>query len=137
MRSRLIRWAEHSAGVRVLEKLTHGIELQADLRARLPGRPIRTLFDVGASKGRSAKAFAADPGAQILSFEPVRSTFDRLVHTTRGRSRVSCFHLAFGAVTEDRRIVVRELSPNHSLHNVLHRARRIAARGSKAIGRGI
>lgn len=119
VKARLIRLAERMGGVRIMHNLPHGTELHADLRVKLPGRVIEVVFDVGANTGQSALTFATQfPDAKIFSFEPIRSTFDRLAEATRKNARISCFHLALGATTEDRQIAVRELSPNNSLHNL-------------------
>jgi FkbM family methyltransferase len=85
------------AGFHVVNKGHLGIDVELDLARLTANDPIRTIFDVGANVGQSARRFVqAFPEAQIYSFEPVPSTFEVLAHSTRNLGRVKAFNLALG-----------------------------------------
>ena len=67
-----------------------GADLFQDVREFLPRLAVRTVFDVGANVGQSAREYlAAWPDAVIHSFEPLPSTFERLRDELRGEPRVT------------------------------------------------
>jgi FkbM family methyltransferase len=60
------------------------------------GRPVTTIFDVGANAGQTSReARAAFPDARIHAFEPHPETFKRL-QASAARDRLSIYQLAFG-----------------------------------------
>lgn len=67
------------------------------LKRCLPNSKIRTVFDVGANKGKLALLYAKNfPNAEIFSFEPVKSTFEMLIETVKEESKIKVFHIALG-----------------------------------------
>lgn len=88
---RRVRRALHKPGPDVTD-------LTRDVRRRLPKERFRTLFDVGANHGQSAKEFAkAYPEAIIYSFEPDPSNFVHLRASAGPRTRP--FNLGLGATS--------------------------------------
>jgi FkbM family methyltransferase len=74
-----------------------GIDLELDLARLTPSQPLSTIFDVGGNFGQTARRFAsAFPAATIFSFEPVPTSFDLLVRSTKGNERIKAFNLAMG-----------------------------------------
>lgn len=68
-----------------------------DFQALLPAFKIKTIFDVGANRGQSTRAFRrACPEADIYAFEPVETTFAMLSSTLQGNKRTHCFQIALG-----------------------------------------
>src|SRR4051794_8264094 len=86
-------------GVRIFPTATipRGTDLYADLHGVLPAGEIKTVFDIGANVGQSALEYADRfPKAAIYSFEPVTSTYERLLSSTSHIERIKCFCLAMG-----------------------------------------
>jgi len=74
-----------------------GIDVDLDLARLTTDQPVRTIFDVGGNFGQTALRFAsAFPMATILSFEPVLSSFERLIRSTGHIDRIKPFNLAMG-----------------------------------------
>jgi FkbM family methyltransferase len=74
-----------------------GIDVDLDLARLTADRPVRTIFDVGGNFGQTALRFAsAFPMATIFSFEPVPTSFERLIRSTRHIERIKPFNLAMG-----------------------------------------
>jgi FkbM family methyltransferase len=72
-----------------------GTELRIDLLRE--GVEPGLIFDVGANIGQTYRRFRGDfPAARIISFEPVRKTFDVLAATLSQDSLAKAEHLAFG-----------------------------------------
>ena len=68
-----------------------------DFQEFLPGLNIRTIFDVGANRGQSARAFRrACPSAEIYAFEPVETTFAMLSQVVQNSKKIHLFQLALG-----------------------------------------
>lgn len=98
---------EHVTHTRIYRQPPRGIDLSYDLARALPEYRVHTVFDVGANVGQSAKEYLQKfPGARIYSFEPVRSTFQRLQENLQGQDRVRCFQLAFGAAPQQGTMVL-------------------------------
>jgi FkbM family methyltransferase len=97
--ARLIKQvAARLTGLHVFDRLPGGVDFVHDLRRHLPRSQVRTIFDVGANVGQSARSYLASfPGATIMCFEPVRSTYDTLVATLGSASNVRCFHVGMSA----------------------------------------
>jgi len=73
-----------------------GVDFKEDLISKFKIVP-RCIFDVGANYGQTALHYhTLFKNAKIFSFEPVKSSFEKLVSCTSGISNVSCFHLALG-----------------------------------------
>jgi FkbM family methyltransferase len=74
-----------------------GLDLELDLARLTVDRPVTTIFDVGGNFGQTALRFAsAFPAATIFSFEPVPTSFELLIHSTRDNERIRAFNLAMG-----------------------------------------
>jgi FkbM family methyltransferase len=74
-----------------------GIDLELDLARLTPNQPLSTIFDVGDNFGQTARRFAsAFPAATIFSFEPVPTSFELLVRSTKDHDRIKAFNLAMG-----------------------------------------
>lgn len=77
---------------------------------------IKTVFDVGANIGQSARRFVEYfPEAKILAFEPIQSTFEILQTNTKHLQQVQCFNYALGNVTEQRGVYIQARSVWNSL----------------------
>jgi FkbM family methyltransferase len=73
---------------------THGHQSCTDIK--LSGYRVETILDIGANTGQSASGFmVAFPQAKIFCFEPVSSTYAKLVQNVQGAT-VQCYHLAVG-----------------------------------------
>src|SRR5687768_11964837 len=67
----------------------------ADWKKNVPTFSPSMVLDVGANVGQSASEFAdAFPQATVHSFEPVASTYARLVEAVKHRPNVICHRLA-------------------------------------------
>ena len=89
---------EGLTGTHVYRTVPRGIDLFHDIRLDLPGLQVNVAFDVGANQGQSARKYLSNfPGATVYCFEPVESTFLRLLENLRGRNNVRIFKLALGA----------------------------------------
>ena len=75
-----------------------------DIITLLPTLKVRTVFDIGANVGLTAKEMALGfPKATIHAFEPVGGTYEMLEDAVREQPRIKCAQMAFG----DMRSVVR------------------------------
>lgn len=96
--------------------IPHGFNLFIDLKNKLPGLSMETIFDVGANVGQSARKYMRHfPSARIFCFEPVRSTFAILQDNMAGVSNVQIHQIALGAKRERVRIRLQESSLVNSL----------------------
>jgi FkbM family methyltransferase len=101
------------SGVRFYRELPHGVDLHHDL-ARLDSH-IHTIIDVGANVGQAALRFREQfPRAVIHCFEPVRSTFAKLVKNVT-RQNCHCHCCALGSHEERRTMYVRDNDTMSSL----------------------
>ncbi|WP_162426877.1 FkbM family methyltransferase [Pontibacter pudoricolor] len=95
-----------------------GTDLAVDISTRLRFAP-RTIFDVGANVGQTAKRFdSIFEGAKIYSFEPVNSTFMQLVGNLDSRRNIVLENIALGESdsTEEISLFEGELSVLNSLN---------------------
>lgn len=99
-----------------------GADIMVDLKEKI-GIDIQTIFDVGANIGQTALHFTKHfPKANIHSFEPVSSTFKKLVSNTKDNARIKCHQLALSNIKEQISISVfddNEHSELNSLKNNL------------------
>jgi len=80
-----------------IAKVEFGRELWPDVKTILADREIKTVFDVGANEGQSARAFLRHfPRARIYSFEPTPATFEKLKALAATQPRVTPVNLALG-----------------------------------------
>jgi len=69
-------WVERLTASHIYRILPRGINFAVDIQSTFPGYKIKTIFDVGANVGQSAKKFLVQfPGSHIYCFEPVTDTF--------------------------------------------------------------
>jgi FkbM family methyltransferase len=88
----------------------------ADIKSRIPSLEIKTVFDVGANIGQTAKAIsAAFPNAQIYSFEPVSSTFAELEKNTLDLAKIKCFNIALSARDGTATMTAKPLSTSNAI----------------------
>jgi FkbM family methyltransferase len=93
----LIKRTLRRAGVNAVSVDRLGVDVELDLARLTASQPLATIFDVGGNVGQSALRFvAAFPSATVFTFEPVPSTFDRLVEATRHIERIRPFNTGMG-----------------------------------------
>jgi FkbM family methyltransferase len=88
----------HEAGglYRIERRLRFGNDHTSIVRQIL-GRPVRTIFDVGANVGQTALTYAsAFPDASIYSFEPGREPFGQMQAAVRDVRNIHPFNVAMG-----------------------------------------
>lgn len=102
------------------EKRMHGCDVFEDLKFRIPALQIRMIFDVGANVGQSSLEFRRRfPSAEILSFEPVPSTFEQLRKNLGSAANIRAFPIAFGADQGQAHVVIQKKSVNNSLRQTV------------------
>jgi FkbM family methyltransferase len=115
----VLKRATRKLGLYVASTGRLGIDVELDLARLTLQDPIATVFDVGANFGQTACRFAeAFPGASIFSFEPVPSSFVRLVAATRENRRIRPFNLALGEVPGTARIMFADSAGRNSFVRV-------------------
>ncbi|RFZ91934.1 FkbM family methyltransferase [Mucilaginibacter conchicola] len=58
----------------------------------------KVIFDVGGNEGQTANYYARHfKNADIYTFEPVKSVYDKMVLATAGNKRIRCFRNALGS----------------------------------------
>lgn len=99
--------------------MAFGINHAVDIaRFRKGGKPITTIFDVGANIGQSASFYATNfPDANIYTFEPISATFNELKKNVAKIKRVKCFQLAMGSQTGLIDVQLQSCSLWNSLQN--------------------
>ena len=89
---------ERSTGLRVMRQPPFGLDKYADIKLVLAGHPMRTLIDIGANVGQTARELRkAWPDAEIHCCEPVPTTFNALKAAVAGDARTHCHPVAIGA----------------------------------------
>ena len=89
---------ERSTGLRVMRQPPFGLDKYADIKLVLAGHPMRTLIDIGANVGQTARELRkAWPDAEIHCCEPVPTTFNALKAAVGGDARTHCHPVAIGA----------------------------------------
>ena len=72
-----------------------GIDWLWDIERIVRGRPVQTVFDVGANIGQTTQVIKARfPAAAVHAFEPVSSTYQTLERNVRPFHGVTCHRLA-------------------------------------------
>lgn len=106
---------ESALGMRLFRKLPHGIDYRLDLVRH--GFTPKIVIDIGANEGQTAiYIWEAFPGAEIHSFEPVQTTFQRLVRHVSARG-CHCVQKAVGRNVGEATIHVTADSYSNSLIN--------------------
>src|SRR5579871_6427223 len=94
---RIKEWLLEKYGLRFYRHGTPlGLDLGNDLRVVAPRFAPRIVFDVGGNVGQTVRHFSNIwPEAKIYSFEPVKSTYERLAVTARTLGEeIQTFNLA-------------------------------------------
>jgi len=92
-----IKQALHRAGIYYAKRqyMPCGIDWLWDVERMVRGRPVRTVFDVGANIGQTTQMIKAQfPEAAVHAFEPVSSTYQTLERNVRPLDGVACHRLA-------------------------------------------
>lgn len=77
-----------------------GIDLFEDIN-RKTDLTMKTIFDVGANIGLTAKQFQeVFPNSIVLAFEPVANTFQILKNNVKSNEKIICHNFAFGEKNE-------------------------------------
>src|SRR6187549_2715232 len=99
--SRIKAFIEATFGCRIYRfSAPRGTDLYLDLEREFGLKNFRTVFDIGANVGQSARLYLRQfSAAKVYSFEPVRSTFQELVATTPANARLQAFQCGFGDQT--------------------------------------
>ena len=80
-----------------IAKVEFGRDLWPDVKAVLAAGKIKTVFDVGANEGQSAREFLRHfPQARIFSFEPTPTTFQQLSRFAGNQPRLTPVNKALG-----------------------------------------
>ena len=80
-----------------ITKVEFGRDLWSDVKTVLAAGEIKTVFDVGANEGQSAREFLRHfPTARIFSFEPTPATFQALSRFAQTQPRVTPVNKALG-----------------------------------------
>jgi len=80
-----------------ISKVEFGRDLWPDVKTVLAPGEIKTVFDVGANEGQSAREFLRHfPQARIFSFEPTPATFQKLTLFATDQPRVTVVNQALG-----------------------------------------
>lgn len=95
-----------------------GIDLELDLARLTKGDPLMTIFDIGGNFGQTTCRFAsAFPDATIFTFEPVPTSFERLLKATKDKTRVKAFNIALG---DSSGIVQMNLTHDAALNSIMN-----------------
>jgi FkbM family methyltransferase len=80
-----------------ITKVEFGRDLWSDVKTVLAAGQIKTVFDVGANEGQSARQFLRHfPKARIFSFEPTPATFQQLARLAGTQPRLTAVNKALG-----------------------------------------
>lgn len=119
MRNTLNRLVKES-GFYVTTTSRFGIDVELDLARLTSESSLKTIFDVGANFGqttlRLAKAF---PSARICSFEPVPTSFSRLLEAVKSLPQVRTFNCALGDAAGAARINVAPSAGSCSFKSIM------------------
>jgi hypothetical protein len=95
------------------DDLTFGLNFLAEVRSRLPGLSMDTIFDVGAHIGLTELQFADEfPKAEIYAFEPGTENMKRLVANLVGKPGVKRIKSGLGAAVSTQRLIVDAAHPS-------------------------
>lgn len=112
---RIKQLVEEYLGIAVFrDTLPHGTLIARDFKEM--GIVPQVIFDVGANIGQSAFEYAiAWPDAEVHSFEPIQSSFQKLRENTDRFQNVSCNRIALGDKDGEARVTLRKQSQLNSL----------------------
>jgi FkbM family methyltransferase len=100
-----------------LQTLPIGVDLFYDIQIRLKYGPLEIVFDVGANEGQTLKWIKHNKSeSTVISFEPIKSTFDQLKENSLGYNNSLVENIAFGEEPEKIEVkLFRDLSVLNSL----------------------
>ncbi|HPA19358.1 MAG TPA: FkbM family methyltransferase [Verrucomicrobiae bacterium] len=100
------------------DSLPRGADMFFDLERHFGSHEFKTIFDIGANVGQSARAYhRAFSKADVYCFEPVSETFDELKKNTATLQRVRTFHFGFG---RQRSTCFIHLNNDSRMNSILH-----------------
>ncbi|MBT6438568.1 MAG: FkbM family methyltransferase [Flavobacteriales bacterium] len=120
---RIIRKIIDKAGLSIFRhsRLPIGADYRKTIRYKLNKSDIKIVFDVGANIGQfSLHCHEVFDESYIYSFEPIKSTFDKLKNRTRIYNNISCFNIAFGNEKGVEEIFLRRRSIYNSLNPLVN-----------------
>jgi FkbM family methyltransferase len=92
---------------------TFGLNFLGEVRSRLSGLKMETIFDVGAHIGITALHFSDEfPQAQIYAFEPGTENMKRLVANLVGKPDIKRIKCGLGAEVSKQRLIVDAAHPS-------------------------
>jgi len=93
-----LRSVLNTLGYQICDSCTIGVSLTSDLNRLTSDHSVQTIFDIGGNFGQSAIEFAqAFKKANIYTFEPYPTSFEKLKNETKGNHRIKPFNLAIGS----------------------------------------
>jgi FkbM family methyltransferase len=118
MKNALRRLALES-GLYIANSCRLGMDVELDLARLSAESRLQTIFDVGANFGQTACRFSkAFPSAAICSFEPVPTSFSRLVEAVKYLPQVRTFNCALGDVVGIVQINIAASPGNCSIRSI-------------------
>ena len=113
-----LKTALREIGIRAYteKSLTYNIDMGLDLVRMRRGRPLTTIFDVGANVGQTSRQMnRAFPDANIYAFEPFQASYDQLTVNTKEIDSIRRFKIALGDVPGKRRVAIEPGSVYNSI----------------------
>ena len=102
-------------GYAIRQAQPFGNNATEDIKNIFGAEPLKTIFDVGANEGQTARSFLEEfPAATIYSFEPFPAAFEKLKQISAGPRLVPA-NLALGETTATRKLFLTKYSPTNSL----------------------
>ncbi|MEQ8625759.1 MAG: FkbM family methyltransferase [Vicingaceae bacterium] len=93
-----------------------GIDLFVDLKQFFKEQQLKVVFDVGANEGQTIEQFRNYISfGQLISFEPVPSTFNLLSKNVRDSDRIVIENIGLGAEAAEMDVMINEHSALNSL----------------------
>lgn len=93
----------------------------AEILRLASGRAVRLVFDVGANIGSTVLNYLrCFESARVIAFEPVGSTYTRLISKVGASSRVCCMNLALGPEPGECLVHHQRYSALNSLHGPIN-----------------
>jgi FkbM family methyltransferase len=104
------------AAEREVGRWSRGVNIGSDIYWNLKNLEIRTIFDVGAHYGETAKKLARwFPHGRIFCFEPASTSYAMLTRHAVRLPTVECYRLALGNSEGTTTLIVRADGVNNSL----------------------
>lgn len=92
-----IKQTTRNAGIYLASTERFGMDLELDLARLTHADPLKTIFDVGGNFGQTAlRMTEAFRDANVYTFEPVKTSYEKLIKATKQESRIKPFNIALG-----------------------------------------